>query len=73
MVNPACEKCKADVSPEQSLPKVAATGCTVQYSLMTECMDTNGGNIASCRESWDAFRKCFAERDTKAKDKAKER
>jgi len=61
MPNPACEKCKAD-KPEMSLPKVATSGCTPQYMEMQECMDKNGGNVASCREQWDAFRTCFQEK-----------
>ena len=56
-MNPACETCKAD-KPEQSLPKVNATGCTSSYVVMTTCMEKHGGNISSCREEWEAFRKC---------------
>jgi len=61
MVNPACEKCKADVKPEQGQTKVADSGCSSQYLLMTACMEQNGGNVSSCRIEWDSFRQCFQE------------
>lgn len=68
MVNPACDKCKADVKPEHSQTKVAQTGCSAQYLLMTACMEQHGGNVSSCRIEWDSFRQCFQEsRDEKSK------
>ena len=58
-----CEQCKKPDKPELTIPIVESTGCSAQYFVMNSCMEQNGGNISSCRESWDAFRKCFQERE----------
>lgn len=60
MPNPICEKCKpADKPAAEINSAVQNTGCAPLYPAVEACMKQYQGNIASCRQEWDAFQQCM--------------
>ena len=58
MPNPICEKCKpVEVENKQDIAK--EQGCNHLYEAVDLCMKKHSGNVASCKEEWSEFRKCF--------------
>ena len=59
MPNPICEKCVPN-KPEAHADLVQSSGCNSEYEAVNVCMKGPGnGNISSCKDQWDKFRKCF--------------
>ena len=41
--------------------------CARIYELVTECMNNNKGQISSCTEQWEAFRRCHQQEQQKGR------
>ena len=61
MPNPICEKCVPNKT-ETHAGIVEDLGCRKEYDVVNTCMKESVGNIASCKDQWDAFRKCYADK-----------
>ena len=45
---------------KKATERQAVTKCEKEYKKVQECMTLFQGNIASCRDEWQGFRKCYA-------------
>lgn len=55
---PVCSTCKpgkASIEREAAITKI---NCDRLYDTVDGCMRAHRGNVADCREEWDAFRAC---------------
>lgn len=58
---PICPACKPGEPTDERDAAIAEIGCQHTYNAVDSCMKAYRGNVADCREQWDAFRACHEE------------
>lgn len=66
-----CLSCKPGEPSVKRETAIADLGCQQSYAAVDGCMKAHRGNVADCREEWDAFRACHEE-DKRSKQEGKE-
>ena len=60
-----CDKKTQKDLPNQTASASKGQPCALSYQTVTECMETNQGQITACAKEWQAFRQCHEDHKVK--------